>query len=113
MTYKCQCKDNGPLIPVRVAITDNGKMLGTVCFRQWCPKCKNPRLDEHGNILYYQIKSDGSFTTAPLDFWVPETVKFQYKMKFINTVLKIAHDNRFVGKQEISMQQIREAYPRG
>ena len=108
MNYKCVC--GGPLVPCRVGIVENNTLQGTVCFKQWCPKCGNSRLTDHGTILYYNIKSDGNFTFDRMNFWVPETVPFQYKNKFIDTVLKLADEGKFEGKQYFSMEQIREAY---
>ena len=110
MNYRCTCKDVGPLVPVRIGIEENGKLLGTVCFKQWCPKCENSRLTDHGEVLYYNIKTDGNFTFNRMDFWVPETISFQYKKQFIDTVLKLADEGRFKGTQYFTMKQIREAY---
>ena len=45
-----------------------------------------------------------------MKFWAPETVPFQAKARFIDTVLKMASDNRFEGKQYFTMEQIRNAY---
>lgn len=108
MNYKCTCKDAGPLVPVRIGIEENGKLLGTVCFKQWCPKCGNSRLTDHGGVFYYTIKSDGSFTTDRMNFWVPESVPYQFKERFINIILSMA-DN-FKGKQDFTMEQVRQAY---
>ena len=108
MNYRCTCKDAGPLVPVRIGIEENGKLLGTVCFKQWCPKCGNSRLTEHGGIFYYTIKSDGSFTTDKMNFWVPESVPYQFKSRFVDIILNMA-DN-FKGKQYFTMDQVRQAY---
>ena len=108
MSYKCAC--GGPLVPCRVGIVENNVLQGTVCFKQWCPSCGNSRLTDRGEILYYNIKTDGEFTFDRMNFWVPETVPFQYKARFIDTVLKMAYDTRFEGKQYFTMEQIRNAY---
>ena len=60
--------------------------------------------------MYYQIKGSGEFEFDPMNFWAPETVQFQAKRTFIDTVLKMASDNRFEGKQYFTMEQIRNAY---
>lgn len=106
--YKCPC--GGNLIPVRISVSDKGVMLGTVCFKQWCQKCGNPRMDENGNVLYYRIRTDGFFTTEPMDFWTPTNITYQHKMKFIDSVLKLAEANRFKGKQTFTMQEVRQAF---
>lgn len=108
MNYKCLC--GGPLVPCRIGVVDNGALLGTVCFKQWCPSCGNSRLNDHGEVMYYQIKGGGEFEFDPMKFWAPETVPFQAKARFIDTVLKMASDNRFEGKQYFTMEQIRNAY---
>lgn len=108
MNYRCTCKDVGPLIPVRIGIEENGRLIGTVCFKQWCPKCRNSRLTDRGEVLYYSIKSDGKFTTDKLNFWVPESVPYQFKDKFIDTILEM--EDRFKGNQTFTMDQVRQAY---
>lgn len=108
MPYKCVC--GGPLVPFRIGIVDNGALLGTVCFKQWCPSCGNSRLTDGGEILYYSIRSDGKFNFDRMNFWAPETVPFQAKRTFIDTVLKMADEGRFEGKQYFAMEQIRNAY---
>lgn len=108
MNYKCQCKDNGPLIPVRIGIEEGGRFVGTVCFKQWCPKCGNSRLTSSGEVLYYNIRTDGKFTTDKMDFWTPETVPYQFKSRFINIILEMA--DRFKGKQYFTMEKVRQAY---
>lgn len=111
MNYQCTCKDKGSLIPVRVGIVnDDGSLMGTVCFKQWCPKCGNSRLTDDGEILYYNIMSNGSFTLDRMNFWTPETVPFQAKKKFIDLVLKMANEDKFLGKQYFSVKQIRDEW---
>jgi uncharacterized protein (UPF0261 family) len=60
--------------------------------------------------MYYQIKGGGEFEFDPINFWAPETVPFQYKARFIDTVLKMAHNGRFEGKQYFTMSEIRKAF---
>lgn len=106
--YKCPC--GGNLIPVRISVSDKGVMLGTICYKQWCPKCSNPRMDENGNVLYYRIRTDNRFTTEPIDFWAPPEIPFQHKMKFIDSVLKLAEERRFEGFLGFTMQEVRNAF---
>lgn len=108
MQYKCPC--GGELIPTRVSVEEDGKMLGTVCYKQWCPKCGNSRMYENGKVMYYKIRTDNRFTFDSLDFWAPTTIPFQHKMKFINSVLKLADENRFKGKLTFTMQEVRNAF---
>lgn len=106
---RCGCGEG--YMPVRIGVTDNEeRLLGTVCWKLWCPKCENPYMDHKGNIVYYRLTGNGGATIEPLDFWVPENVQFQHKLKFINAVLKMANENRFKGTQFYSMQEIRKAY---
>jgi hypothetical protein len=106
---RCGCGEG--YMPVRIGVTDNEEtLLGTVCWKLWCPKCENPYMDHKGNVVYYRLTGNGGATIEPLDFWVPENVQFQHKLKFINAVLKMANENRFKGTQFYSMQEIRKAY---
>ena len=106
--YRCSC--GGNLIPVKIAVEENGRMLGVVCYKQWCDKCKNPRMNDDGRTMYYRIRTDNRYTFEPLDFWCPPEIPFQHKMKFINSVLKLAEDHRFEGKQVFTMEQVRKAF---
>ena len=108
MSYKCPC--GGSLIPVKIGIAEKGIFKGTVCFKQWCPKCRNSKIDLEGKVIYYQLKGNNEFTFDPIEFWAPEQIKFQYKHKFIQAILKLADEHRFEGKQTYTMEQIREAY---
>lgn len=110
MNYNCICKDKGALVPVRIGIVENGILQGTVCFKQWCPSCGNSRLRDNGEVMYYQIKGGGEFEFNRMNFWAPETVPFQAKRQFIDTVLKLADKGRFEGKQYFTMAQIRDAF---
>lgn len=106
--YKCNC--GGNLIPVKIAVEDKGKMLGVVCYKQWCDKCENPRMHDDGQTMYYRMRADKGFTFDQLDFWCPPEIPFQHKMKFINSVLKLAEENRFKGKLVFTMEQVRNAF---
>lgn len=108
MNYKCVC--GGSLVPCRIGIVENNTFQGTVCFKQWCPSCGNSRLNDAGEVMYYQLKGGGEFEFDRNKFWVPETVPFQAKRQFIDTVLKLADKGRFEGKQYFTMAQIREAF---
>lgn len=110
MDYRYRCRCGGSLVPCKIAIEDKGIYLGTVCYKQWCPKCGNPYMDIDGNVAYYQIKGNGYFTNDPIDFWAPESVQFQHKHKFIHAVLKLANQNRFKGTQTYTMKDIRNAF---
>ena len=44
---------------------------------------------------------------------VKTRTKWQAKLKFIDTVIKMDTDNRFEGKQYFTMEQIRNAYKQG
>lgn len=104
------CVCGGPLIAVRIGITEKGILKGTMCWKTWCPYCENSATDGEGNIDYYQMLGGGRFTSDPLDFWVPESVKFQYKLKFVKSVLKLANKNKFKGTQFYEMEDIRKVY---
>lgn len=109
MSYKCVC--GGPLVPCRVGISkEDGSLMGTVCFKQWCPNCGNSRLNDKGEVMYYQIKGGEEFEFDTMKFWAPETVPFKAKRSFIETVLKMADEGRFEGKQYFTMEQIRKVF---
>lgn len=105
--YKCSC--GGNLIPVKIAVDYNGQIF-TVCYKQWCDNCGNPRMDDSGRTMYYIIRTDYGFDFDPSNFHCPAEIPFQHKMKFINAVLNLAEENRFVGKQVFTMEQVRNAF---
>lgn len=105
------CICGGPLIPVRINLVNEKKILiDTICWKLWCPKCENSQIDKNGRIIYYQMLGGGKFTTDPIEFWSPESVKFQNKLKFIESVLSLANKNKFEGHQYYTMRDIREQY---
>lgn len=111
MNGNCAC--GGPLVPIRIGITEKGILQGTVCWKLWCPKCDNSALDYNGNVIYYQMMGSGKYSMDPMDFWVPESVKYQYKQKFVETVLRLADKNKFSLYQFYEMNEIRQAYKTG
>lgn len=106
--YQCLC--GGSFVSVPISIVDKGVRQGIICFKLWCPSCGNSRLTDDGQIMYYTIRSDDYFSLDPLQFWVPESVQFNAKRKFLATVLKIADKHKFEGKINLTMNEIRQAY---
>lgn len=108
--YQCTC--GGTLLPQKISISDKGVLLGTVCYKQWCPKCGNSRLNDDGSIMYFVPHRD-YFSFDPADFWAPPAIPLQHKMKFIQSVIKLAEEHRFEGKQTFTMEQVRNAFRQG
>lgn len=107
------CICGGPLVPCRINIMENGVLRGTVCFKLFCPKCRNSQLDSNGKVIYFSYMGDGTKRANYdiLNFWVPDEVKYHAKEKFIRTILSMC-DN-FTGHQYFTMEQIRNAYREG
>ena len=104
----CEC--GGPLIAMRIGITEKGILKGTMCWKMWCPKCERSVTNADGEIVYYQLAGGGRITTDPMNFWVPDSVKYQYKRQFVEAVLRLANKNKDKVLQFYEMSEIREEY---
>ena len=101
------CACGGSYVPCRIGIVKDGILEGDVCYKLWCPDCGNSYLTSDGSVMYYNIIGN-IFNFDPHKFWCPAGVPLNAKDEFIRCVLSLA--DRFKGKQDFTIEQVRNAY---